>query len=66
MDDLKQENELLKEYLADAIEIANFTASPHGFFIGHKLWALKRKIDQSGIALNDNKLFEVVRATQLK
>jgi hypothetical protein len=49
MDQVKQENEKLKKYLTEAMEIADFTVSGHGFFIKQQLWALKNEIDKSEI-----------------
>lgn len=66
MDELERENKLLKQYLAEAIEIANFTVSSHGFFSHQRLWELKIQITNSHVAMENSKLSSVIRSGQFK
>jgi hypothetical protein len=58
---LEEENKQLKEYLAEAIDIANFTVSNHGLFIKGELWALKIELSKSAIVNCGSKLDQVVK-----
>jgi len=62
INELERENEQLKEFLAEAIDIANFTTHTYGFFINQRLWKLKINIVKSQVSIDNNHLHDVINA----
>lgn len=49
MEDLEQQNKQLKEFLAEALEIADFTITHHGIFIKQQYSRLKANIEKANV-----------------